>query len=608
MRHSHTLSVIVPFYAAPDSPWLLDRLDDLCGHFPKRDDIEFIVADSGSAPRAQERCQQICAGHGVRYMRCNRVGKTFDIAPVRNFGARHARGRLIMFFDVDFRVAPDFWDRLLKLAALGILETKSSFLCLHLVDLGEQTTKEFLSDNSKFISPAGLVFLCKAHTILFNSCLVVDRLHYLSIGGNQEAFHGYGSEDTETYRRLLLERSMLPRVDGEFVAKNLKDFERVIGPVFHYLLGCIGRIASPTLGAGLSAFHLWHPRTGRHYRAGSQRLKNILLGGEFYAMFNRDGEHPPPLIDSAVADNRVLFVGDEPEKAPHCLRDIFPILGSPICVSEGEFVDDRGRLSGTKFGSFLRERGISLVLFHDPDKNASRRQLYDWCRGKKLGVLCFGRGVLPNSWFFDENGCGGGSYSASRWDKPLTKEEMRKTLDYIKRAGGALAEAKRLCAEVSGGDVGAGRFRRFIHFLRYEFYSFAELRASTLRAAAPRYSPTAALPPLNFYEMRLPGKPQVVYARAACGAPPSRALFLAAVLQHECLKRVIVIRRKAASRRMPSSLRWPILLILTRVLRAQSAVYLWLARVARARGIDLLSPSPSSFRRGTRMVTIPPPT
>ena len=606
--HSHALSVIVPFYAAPESPWLLERLDDLCGHFPERDDIEFIVVDSGSAPRARERCRQICAGHGIRYMRCNRVGKTFDIAPVRNFGARHARGRLIMFFDVDFRVAPDFWDRLLKLAAaLGILETKSSFLCLRLVDLDEQATKEFLSDNSKFIPPAGPVFLCKAYTKLFYSWLVVDRLHYLSIGGNREAFRGYGSEDTEMCRRLLLERSMLPRVDGEFVAKNLKDFERVVQPVLRYFGRCIRYTASPTLGAGLSTFHLWHPRTGRHYQAGSQRLKNMLLGGESYAMFNRDGEHPPPLIDGAVADNRVLFVGDEPEKALHCLRDIFPILGSPICVSEGEFVDDRGRLSGTKFGSFLRERGISLVLFHDPDKNADRRQLYDWCRGKKLGVLCFGRGVLPNSWFFDENGCGGGSYSASRWDKPLMKEEERETLDYIKRVGGALAEAKRLCAEVSGGAVGAEKFCRFVHFLRYEFYSFAELRASTLRATASRHSPTAALPPLNFYEMRLPGKPQVVYARAACGAPPSRALFLAAVLQRKCLRLIFIIRRWATWLK-PSSLRRPILLILTRVLGAQSAVYLWMVRVAMARGIDLLSPSSSSFRRGTRMVTIPPPT
>ena len=609
--HSHALSVIVPFYAAPESPWLLERLDDLCGHFPERDDIEFIVVDSGSAPRARERCRQICAGHGIRYMRCNRVGKTFDIASTRNFGARHARGRLIMFFDVDFRVAPDFWDRLLKLAAaLGILEIKSSFLCLRILDLDEQTTKKFLSDNAKFIPPDGQAFLYWTTGWLFGLALVVDRLHYLSIGGNQEAFRGYGSEDIEMYRRLLLERSMLPRVDGELVAKDLKDFERVIGPMLGYLHRCIEHIASPTVRADLSAFHLWHPRTGRHSQSGSQWIKNILLSSKFYVIFNRDGEHPPPLIDGAVADNRVLFVGDEPEKAPHCLRDIFPILGSPICVSEGEFVDDRGRLSGTKFGSFLRERGISLVLFHDPDKNADRRQLYDWCRGKKLGVLCFGRGVLPNSWFFDENGCGGGSYSASRWDKPLMKEEERETLDYIKRAGGALAEAKRLFAEVSGGAVGAEKFCRFVHFLRYEFYSFAELRASTLRATASRHSPTAALPPLNFYEMRLPGKPQVVYARAACGAPPSRALSLAAVLQRKCLKRVFIIRRKAASRRMPlpSSLRRPILLILTRVLGAQSAVYLWMVRVAMARGIDLLSPSSSSFRRGTRMVTIPPPT
>ena len=345
-----------------------------------------------------------------------------------------------------------------------------------------------------------------------SSMIIIKRLYYLSIGGHQEAFRGNLGEDVEFYNRLIEEEGILPQAGTYRRQKNLWEF---YNEALHKFL----LLSQPALGAGLFAFHLWHPRTSRHYGRLYAR-RNMFALRKFIKEFNRDGEHPPPLIDSAVADNRVLFVGDEPEKAPHCLRDIFPILGSPICVSEGEFVDDRELLSGTKFGSFLRERGISLVLFHDPDKNASRRQLYDWCRGKKLGVLCFGQGVLPNSWFFDENGCGGGSYSASRWDKPLTKEEERETLDYIKRAGGALAEAKKLCVEMSGGgDVGAGRFRRFIHFLRYEFYSFAELRASTLRAAAPRHSPTAALPPLDFYEMRLPGKPQVVYRQGPRSLP-----------------------------------------------------------------------------------------
>ena len=518
-RHSHALSVVIPFYAAPESPWLLERLDDLCGHFPKRDDIEFIVADSGSAPRAQERCRQICAGHGVRCISRNERDKVFVIGagPIRDFGARHARGRLITFCDVDLRVPSYFWGRLLKLISdKDILGTKKSFLAVAATLLTEEATRDLA------VSKGKLADFCvewlhgkmeaEGEEILFSSSMIIiGRLYYLSIGGHQKVFRGRGEEDAELYNRLIEEEGVLPQA-GTY--RRQKSFWEIYNGILHKFL----LLSQPALDAGLLAFHLWHPRTSRHYGRLYAR-RNVFALRKFIKEFNRDGEHPPPLIDGAVADNRVLFVGDEPEKAPHCLRDIFPILGSPICVSEGEFVDDRGRLSGTKFGSFLRERGISLVLFHDPDKNADRRQLYDWCRGKKLGVLCFGRGVLPNSWFFDENGCGGGSYSASRWDKPLTKEEMRETLDYIKRADGALAEAKKLCAEVSGGAVGTERFHRFVHFLRYEFYSFAELRASTFRAAAPRHSPTAALPPLDFYEMRLPGKPQVVHRQGPRSLP-----------------------------------------------------------------------------------------
>ena len=130
----YQLSVIIPFRCETESTeHLLLRLEDLCAEFNEyqTQDIECIVVDSGSSEQYRYRCEEICEKYQISYIYQDTLGKPFSIGSCRDFGVQHAKGRAVSFLDVDLRVAPDFWQRLLILMKTwGISKYKKSFLAI----------------------------------------------------------------------------------------------------------------------------------------------------------------------------------------------------------------------------------------------------------------------------------------------------------------------------------------------------------------------------------------------------------------------------------------------------------------------------------------------
>ena len=350
-------------------------------------------------------------------------------------GAASAHGTLVAFCDVDLRVSSRF---LAPVAALfcgiriGALQEailhgalpishRGWYKRVHESSTPETRVLEFLlrwlngdKESVQLLAPS-------------TSFLVVDRLHYLSLGGHSLEFAGHGFEDFEFHHRLATEANRFHRPEDYY--RDYGDWEMPEYRGFRSLFSLAGREA---LYANLIAIHLWHPRprASGFYRA---RAENQVRLSEVMRAFDSRSTRPSPLVASEVHDTKFLFFGHAGSSKAETLRDVFPLLGAPFYVddetlsSSGQFFDAR------RCGESLDKHGISRVLFPNPYRNTVRRDLYQWCRAEKFPYVVFERGALPNSWFFDAQGfnADSGSYSRCHWDRVLSKCERDEVQGYI---------------------------------------------------------------------------------------------------------------------------------------------------------------------------------
>lgn len=432
------LSVIVPFRDEGVVPWFLPRIEELCEAFPSHDEIEFIVVDSGSVPGAQRACRQICKRTGVRYLHHDTRGQTFSAGAARDYGARHASGRAITFFDIDLRAPADFWNRLLTfMTAFGISDYKKRFFAVPALYLTEGGTAEFLAaDEATRYADFYLRWMHgDTHSVQemapCSSVGVIDRLHYLSIGGHNPIFRGHGFEDFELYHRLLEEEGRIPKPDTYL--KETKTWNTATYNGFRSRLALLGR---PAMLSSLFVVHLWHPRPKSLSFYNSNSMKTVReIWPEVFTAFDKSNDHPTALLPAAALKQKILVFGKPKTNITRCLRDALPLLGSPVFLSEHDFMNDDGEFLEEEFESILSHHRIERVLFNSPYGNDARLQAYNWCRKTRFPFLVFERGAFPESWFFDDNGFNADSKSYDRinWDHPISDKEDEAAHGHITR-------------------------------------------------------------------------------------------------------------------------------------------------------------------------------
>lgn len=435
--NSLKLSVIIPFRCETESTHhLLLRLEDLLSQKPNQDTIEFIVVDSGSLLKFQEECREICNKHKVKYLYHDSEGKVFSIGECRDFGVQYAKGKAITFLDVDLRVSSDFWGRLLILMeSWGISKYKKSILSIPCLYLTQEGTTEFLENKSdnKFVDFYLRYLQGDKQSIeslaLCSSVMIVDRNHYLSVGGHDVDFRGHGYEDFELYHRLLSEEGIIPKPENYFLDQKTWDTYTYSG--FRSHLAMTGR---PALSQGLLVVHLWHPRpknTSFYFQKGLSQ--NRTRWEDKFKQFIDTGNHPLPLVDSTKLKKKVLFWGQPHTNASNCLKDVFPFMGNVLFLSEYSFQDKYGEFLEEDFSEMLSNEGISKIIFPNPYGNMARLAIYQWCRKTGFPYYCFERGALPDSWFFDKNGfnADSDSYSEKYWNKSLSLEQLDEVKKYI---------------------------------------------------------------------------------------------------------------------------------------------------------------------------------
>ena len=84
------------------------------------------------------------------------------------------------------------------------------------------------------------------------------------------------------------------------------------------------------------------------------------------------------------------------------------------------------------FVSMFLSQGFDILLMPNPYGNKRRLAIYQEFRRLSMPVLCFDRGGLPNSWFFDVGfNADSPTYDVDQWDRPLTDEQAEQTRRYV---------------------------------------------------------------------------------------------------------------------------------------------------------------------------------
>lgn len=208
-----SVSVVVAHYEQPEQ--LARCLAGLAGQDHPADRLEVIVADDGSAvaPDVPE---------GVRLVR--HADEGFRLAAVRNLGAAHATGDVLVFLDADTVPEPGFVRELTRMPGLapdvvtvgrrrhadltGVAPVADVRSVVTGRELPEPAWLAEAYDRSRNLLDAD--DRSYRHTI--GAVLACSRVVFDATGGFDESFRSYGGEDWEWTYRAWLSGALLAHV------------------------------------------------------------------------------------------------------------------------------------------------------------------------------------------------------------------------------------------------------------------------------------------------------------------------------------------------------------------------------------------------------------
>jgi predicted glycosyltransferase involved in capsule biosynthesis len=423
-----TLSVIIPLRHRPGREYVIERLVHLRDSPPSRADIEFIVIDSGSSPRYAREISDVCEGSRLRYVQHPTAGQEFAIGAARDYGVQIAHASFIMFQDVDLVASIDFYDIVInEIFHHSMHEYIREFFvvpCMYLTPAGSEefSKQDVRTRHSTFhgyymdgSAPEFIQAVAPS-----SSVMVVNRLHYLAMGGHRREFYGHGYEDFELIHRLAGYCQRYLRSGSYY--KDFGNYETLEYEGFRAHFSMYGL---PLLNRGIYLVHLWHPRvkTGSYEsRRGNNRdfLQNFMLS------FDKTRNQPLPLRD---LDNqkKTLILGEEGHWSFDCLRTVLPLFGNTVYRPASVFEDTES------LAKFIERNRITGLFSNNPYGDEHRLSLYRWARANGIPYLTFDRGGLPDSWFFDWQGFNADSesYGSERWDHPLDENQALAVEQYI---------------------------------------------------------------------------------------------------------------------------------------------------------------------------------
>ncbi|PZT47650.1 capsular biosynthesis protein [Helicobacter valdiviensis] len=422
------LSVIIPFGLSREREYIENRVLKKTDEFCTNEEVEYIFVEGFSSYRSE--IGRTIRDKGHIYIKDDKQ-HLFSQGRCRNLGASYANSPVLLFLDVDYYLSSSSLKKIIEIIKYRNFSANiNQILCLPVVFLTQEGTSYLLSKEQSIwdmIVQDDLIS-GKNRWIKFfapnsTSSIVVNRHRFLEIGGNDENFIGHGYEDFDLLARILYSCVMFEKMPKNLLYDsrnwNFKDYKgfRAWFSILGYEMGFYG----------VYLYHLWHVEPNQNSYMDNKEINHRL----FYKHLKEHKRHTiKPLQIASAKDKKILLICRFPKDILNILRDVSVYLGDILHIREDEFFVNEN-FNEEYFLFFLEQKGIDTILFPNPYSNRLRKIIYGFVRENNIPYLCFDRGALPDSWFFDYNGFNADSLSYQFWNKELKEEEIIKTKEYI---------------------------------------------------------------------------------------------------------------------------------------------------------------------------------
>lgn len=422
LKNEKLLSVVLPIRAYDED--YIKRLNFINNDTLRNEAIEVVVVDDGSNGIYSESIISICEDNDFGYIRLETSNCNFSVGRCRNIAAMMTSSKYIMFQDVDLVPCLGFYDNVIsEITIQGLESNAAKFLMFGVIYLTQKASHEFDSISKDKQKNFFLQKLFENDTSRIEkvstgtSVNVYRRTYYLSKGGNDPEFNGWGFEDLEFNTRCIRELRYFPLPNEWLVDyKNFSTITAYRGWKSVYRL-----FGDLTFNKGILLFHIWHPiESSSNYM--KEREENKKRFTKKMTSYAKHSSEPDPLINKERGCS-LLFR----DNAFTNNRDIAPLLGYVYLRSEFDF-DEK-----TDFIEFINEKSIDRVMFHNPYSNPQMLKLYEWCRDSGISYFVAERGALPGAVFYDPYGFNydSNSYNPERWDKEVSTQNVNSLSQYI---------------------------------------------------------------------------------------------------------------------------------------------------------------------------------
>lgn len=424
------LSVIIPFGLSNERSYIKDRVLEKSKFYKEIKGIEFIFVEGFSSELCEDLKDKI-EQNGHRYLK-DLSQASFSQGLCRNLGVSYAKAKVVTFLDADCHLSLQNFQRLLNLIKIkDIANNANAIIALPVIFLNENFSKKLSNyDESLWdILIQDDLISGKREIIDFfsltSSSIVVNKYRFLECGGNDKEIFGHSYEDHDFFVRLLVKTTQFEKMpsclnydEGSwnfFKFKGFRSWFSLIGfeAGFH----------------GLYLYHFWHIKPNQNGYFDRKKINHKL----FYNHLKNFKTHSiKPLQIASAADKKVLLLCKYSRLLLEVLRGASVYIGEILHKQEEYFFKSEA-FDENFFLNFLEEQKISYVLFPNPYTNEKRIKIYEFVRANDISYICFDRGALNDSWFFDKGGfnADSNSYDERYWDKNLSEEELSQIKHYI---------------------------------------------------------------------------------------------------------------------------------------------------------------------------------
>ncbi|MEG9415572.1 galactosyltransferase-related protein [Vibrio cholerae] len=433
-----SVDVIIPVRSRDDYD-IIDRLKwkKYC-NIP--DNFDFLVVDYGS--HKHQEIKGTCEELGFNYIYIDKPNNLFNLSECRNTGLKESSADFVIFEDVDLMHKEDFYESINVEIKNLIINQGWVFFAVPVTYLSEMSTELLVQGVSNEISSFLISEAYNSespyiqHHAPTSSFVVCRRKDAIKVGGFDEAFEGWGFEDSDfAVRLLMLTESDKPR---RFYRLDTRPYSNQVSwDGWRSLYRVYGDLIALK---GIYSFHVWHPIA--EHRSKLIRERNHKIFNENCSRYSSDKFVFTPLNDK---NKKVqIFLS----KNPHSWnQSVFDVFDNPLFI-------DETNITISSVSDIIEAYDIDCVVFTNPYGTVKRKIIYDEFKSHNIDCYVVERGALPWSIYIDKGGfCAeSDSYSESNWiNKKLSEQEVNNIHEYmneIKTSGVALEPQSNMI----GGD------------------------------------------------------------------------------------------------------------------------------------------------------------